>query len=523
MLSKEPIVMSSSIAEPSDESSLLLTNGPNSYSLDDLSSSELRTVLPSPPPSFYRRANAEASSKNRFDGYNPSHSLHLKNSNAAENQPFDTETPLPVTQRILNQKPNLEYAGLHSGARVRNTSSDPLLILRRRQKKIQADVQMLLDAQSIGLMQGYEKKSIDTSYTGSQTSTINSSQSTGYPRVIPVRQPKQKQVRLRGARIGLSEKMRELVEIKFEEQIKLENEILIREKALKMVDNWEKKLARLEVQLSRCSDARIPGSWEGEEINEESSEVCELEKEKKAIEIEVHHFEQKLMQMKTRYMCYRGALRNTKSDIEEFLKSPPVPDSIVIEEKDSFAALPISKRSLSMATEWWCKEISKIALEKSIAENEKTALEEGVQMWEACLKVVTNFEGDLREEIANGSIQDEIKLKDQIMKICLVIKELRGNLEIAEKKRWNLLICAIGAELEALKEGHNILKGNLEKFQDEVPLKTNQSPPFHINGNDGDTYDIDGDENSKPGLEREIIGDNKSRMSNFFAPNKDSG
>lgn len=402
-------------------------------------------------------------------------------------------------------------------------------------------MQKLLDAQSIGLMQGYKKKSTDTSYTDSQTSTIKSLQGTGYPRVIPVRQPKPKQVRLRGARIGISEKMRELVEIKFEELINLENEILIREKALKMVDNWEKKLVRLEGQLSNCSDSRIPESWQGEEISDESSELCQLEKEKKAIEIEAHHLELRLKQMKTRYMwlekrineklnkrearlsSYRGALCNTKSDIEEFLKSPPVPDSIVIEEKDSFTALPIRKRSLSLATEWWYKEISKIALEKSIAENEKLALEEGIQMWQVCLKLVTDFEGGLREEIANGSIQDEIKLKDQIMKISLVIEELRGNLDIAEKKRWNLLICAIGAELEALKEGHNILKRDLTKSEDEALPKTSQSLPFHIAGNDSETYDIDGDEILKSDSEREIIGDNKSGMSNFFAPIKDSG
>jgi hypothetical protein len=38
---------------------------------------------------------------------------------------------------------------------------------------------------------------------------------------------------------------------------------------------------------------------------------------------------------------------------------------------------------------------------------------------------------------------------------------LERNLGVAESKHWNLLVCAIGAELEAFKEGEGILRGAL--------------------------------------------------------------
>ena len=40
-----------------------------------------------------------------------------------------------------------------------------------------------------------------------------------------------------------------------------------------------------------------------------------------------------------------------------------------------------------------------------------------------------------------------------------IVRDLEGKAREAEEKRWNLLICAIGAELEAFREGEGLLRG----------------------------------------------------------------
>jgi len=46
-----------------------------------------------------------------------------------------------------------------------------------------------------------------------------------------------------------------------------------------------------------------------------------------------------------------------------------------------------------------------------------------------------------------------------------VIEKLEENVKVAEEEGWKLLICAIGAELAAFKEGEGILRGALEVFE----------------------------------------------------------
>jgi hypothetical protein len=86
-------------------------------------------------------------------------------------------------------------------------------------------------------------------------------------------------------------------------------------------------------------------------------------------------------------------------------------------------------------------------------------------MWEDSIQVVTEFEDDLRLQMASNEVQDAKMLRNHISKMRTVIETLEETLKVAEDRGWNLLICAVGAELEAFKEGYNILKGALETFE----------------------------------------------------------
>jgi len=88
-----------------------------------------------------------------------------------------------------------------------------------------------------------------------------------------------------------------------------------------------------------------------------------------------------------------------------------------------------------------------------------------VQMWEESISIVTKFEDDLRKQMASNEVQNVEELRKQVGKMGGVIIRLGATLSVAEERGWNLLICAVGAELEAFKEGEGILRGALGMSQ----------------------------------------------------------
>jgi DNA repair exonuclease SbcCD ATPase subunit len=264
--------------------------------------------------------------------------------------------------------------------------------------------------------------------------------------------------------------MGELVLVKEEEFGILDNEIERREKVLVTVTEWE---TRIEGARARLADNS------GSEGGEEDREISELRDEERAVETEIREMEDRLLQMKARQRWlkerinegvnrrearlsgYRGALREVEGEVRQFLKAPPIPVSIVMGEEEGFVALPPSRRTLEMAKEWWSKEIGALHGRKKEVGREKEALEEGAKMWRESIDIVVEFEDELRRQMKSTEVQDVDGLRKQIGKMETAISKLEETVKIAEERGWNLLICVVGAELEAFKEGVAILRGAL--------------------------------------------------------------
>ena len=360
---------------------------------------------------------------------------------------------------------------------------------------IQNDFQSLLDAQSVGLVRGFggDIGQDGSSDAGSSTPTSRSMQTSsarGRSRgITPVRQPKGKVVGLRGARRGLFRDMEQLVAVKSEEERVLSAEIERREDVLRRVESWE---TRIKIVKRQLSGSHRSGDDEPGVVDEESREIAELKNEERAVANEIREMEDRLAQMKARKLwlgdrikegvnrresrlsSYHGTLREVESEVKEFLKRPPIPISIIMGDEESFMALPAHRRTLEMAREWWSKEVFRLEGRKAEVEKEKLALEKGARMWEESAQIVMDFEDDLRKQMASNQVQGAEILREQIGRMGRVIKRLGENVRSAEEKGWNLLICAIGAELEAFREGESILKdaqksiaGDLVQGQDE--------------------------------------------------------
>ncbi|POS85722.1 hypothetical protein EPUL_002651 [Erysiphe pulchra] len=521
---------------PSNRSGLLLSDM-NSFNLDDMASSERHTALPFPQSSFNRPQDTKDYSHNIT-----SHSEALNNLSHSESDVSGrlrpVKTPPSITRSLLLRKPITHSPIMPLNFRERKIRPDQLLALYRREKATQADIQNLLDAQSTALLQGYDESGEDLSDNSSRTSADKKLQNVSSSRVVPVRQPRKKPIGLRGARNGLTAKMEELIYIKREELTVYEHEISVRNEAIKIAKNWETKLIKLNEQLSNFSDDSNIETWRDEDADIEKSEYTRLMEEEKTVETKIRQLENELIQLKARQewikgridesankkearlSSYRGALRNAELEIKEFLRNPPVPNSFVIGEEKSFTKLPVSETSLTMAIDWWNKESLQASLSKQKAEKEKTALEDGIQIWEPSIQIISEFENDLREKLKSERTMDVIDFKDQITKIDSIIEKLEENLHTVTTRGWNLLICAIGAELEALKKGQNILSQSLEISENESSLKTR---PFSSRGVNNYIYDMDGDENTRHSLEQGLAEDDLSGISSFNNQIKYSG
>jgi hypothetical protein len=464
-----------------------------------------RAASPSPPPSFYRAQNddTEHSSANLVTNGRSNQSLSPSPSRTKSRRIQFSSPPPPIASTFLppknlptSQVPRKGDESIHV-SRLASPASrrtrvgapvDPLLGLERREKAIQDELQELLDAQSAGLIMGFGGGAeLDGSDAGSSTPTTSLARSGNATRggIVPVRQPKRKVVGLRGARRGLLRDMRALVQVKNEEMELLSEEIEKRQVVLARTDVYEKKIEENRHHLSGYSGTGGSDSGEGEGGGEEAMEIAELRTEERAVENEIREVEDRLAQMKARHRwlgerireginrrdarlsSYRGALREVEAEAKEFLKRPPISVSIVMGNDEGFYALPASRRTLGMAKEWWNKEITLLAAREDEVEKEKAALEEGAQMWEDSTKVVMDFEDDLRTQMSSHDAKDTQMLRNQIDKMRQVIRRLTDILKTAESRGWNLLICAVGAELEAFKQGEGILVGALEALKDE--------------------------------------------------------
>ncbi|PBP27576.1 WD domain-containing protein [Diplocarpon rosae] len=465
-------------------------------SLQNLSprESQSRVASPSPPPSFYHERNIHSPSSS------PSRTQARRIQFAAPPPPIVTSVVLPppnaTYQAHHNFRGSLEAlnGGRSSSPRMGRGGGgiDPLLGLERREKAIQDDLQLLLDAQSAGLIQGFGGDAAGgdgSSEAGSSTPTTRSQQrSSSRGRsggILPVRQPRRKVIGLRSARRGLLRDLGELVAVKKEQVGILTSEVQRRDEALAKLDAWENNMKEVRGKLSGYSGPGGPD--DGEAGGEETQEIVEFRTEEAAVENEIREVEDRLAQMKARkrwlgerikectnrrdarLSSYRGALREIEAEVKEFLRRPPVPVPMVMGGEEGFTALPANRRTLGMAREWWSKEISQLKIRQEEVEREKLALQEGAQLWEESIRVVSEFEDGLRKQMASTDVQDPEMLRKQIDNMGDVIQKLSSTVRIAEDNGWNLLICAVGAEREAFKEGQEILRGALDMAQRNDP------------------------------------------------------
>lgn len=329
--------------------------------------------------------------------------------------------------------------------------------------------------------------------------------------IIPVRQPRAKKLGIGGARKGIARSMAQLADLKTEEDASLHTALSARKQALS-------KLRKLAATRDGIADELY--ALEADDEEPLKQELEELDNEHRGVCTEIRDLEARLAGLKTRRRFleggmddvknrreaglsgYKNALKEVQDSVKSFLTRPPVrpldlealADSSPGEEQQppsspggvEFMHLRPERRTIDMAREWWESEVHILEKRKAEVDTERRALEEGGAVWEEVVNLVLNFEADLRKQMTTGSttnavdddrgkgkgkareLTTEEALKVQHAKIHEVIAALEQRLGAAEARGWNLLIAAIGAELEAFREAAAVHRGMLRAAGVEV-------------------------------------------------------
>ncbi|KAK1781498.1 hypothetical protein QBC45DRAFT_58468 [Copromyces sp. CBS 386.78] len=403
--------------------------------------------------------------------------------------------------------------------------------LQHRERLIQKEFQHILDAQATGLMANLDPdaappSSSNVSDAGS-TSTARRShavfelptRTTETGEIIPVRQPRQKPLTLRGARAALARTMALAADLKIEEEANLDSALFIRKKALS-------ELRRLSTQ--RDAIVEELRTLEGDDEEPLARELRELDEEYTNVRAEIAELEERLVGLRKRKRWldgrrldvrnrreaglsgYKGALKEVDDKLEDVLIKPRVlpldVEAVVgpshnegnqeVEQQAlvglEFMRLRPERRTADMAKDWWESEIALLERRKEEVNKERSALEEGAEVWREVVRLVMAYEEDLRKEIAKASraepqgfSHDSGKGKgkavaddqatsplkfysSQLDNITKVMGELDEKFNIAEEHGWKLLLYAIGAELEAFKQAKEMIRGMLMEQGYEV-------------------------------------------------------
>ncbi|CBX94812.1 hypothetical protein IAQ61_009471 [Plenodomus lingam] len=400
----------------------------------------------SPPPKF---------PKSFEDPHAREHELPLYNS------PPSPRIPPPVTASVLWSAPK---SSLSPPPRV----PDDLLAIQRRARHLEKQLQELLDAQADGLiggLNGSHTPADDLVSNGSTTPTVSSIKSAERVTENGSLEPRsrKKKIGLNAARLGISKRIRQLANVKAEELDLLDQELRNLQVTVEKTETWTQKRARLEKKIKDI---------EGESAG---ARAQTLQAEASRLELDIRQKEQELWTLKNQHRRVLDELADTENAVEaklssyktsqsildreisNFLTRPPIAGHIPM-SSSPFLTLPAKRRTLEMAREFWHDEYNRLAEKCEEVDADRGALDDGAQLWNDVVKKIAEYETglqDFMQQAGRSESQDSSKLLEQMDATIVYLEE---KLEYASSQSWNLLVCAIGAELEAFKQGKDILK-----------------------------------------------------------------
>ncbi|KAM4055982.1 Atg28p-like protein [Hirsutella rhossiliensis] len=301
---------------------------------------------------------------------------------------------------------------------------------------------------------------------------------------------------LQEVRNGLRESLADLADLKREEDAQAKAALSERKTALARLDGLCTK--RIEI----CDELKVLENDDEEPLGQElrklgsehdslNDEIRQLEEMLAGMQNRRRRLKERMNDVKSKREAglsgYRGALKDVDAEVNTLLRRPPVHPlgpEMLDRGKDEgeearstggldFMRLIPQRRTIEMARAWWEAEVEILEQQRAHIGEEQQALEQGSIVWQEVVALVTHFESRLREIMKAGTskstrsflaldgkkVSRDDLIRSQLPIMDEVVAGLAQRMQVAESKRWNLLICAIGAEWETFKEAHDVLKG----------------------------------------------------------------
>ena len=330
---------------------------------------------------------------------------------------------------------------------------------------------MFLDAQADGLMEGITG---DIDVEDGLKSHDSFSQAGN---VVPSRQPSSQSIALNEARQGITSTMIELAKVKHQECDSLTKDLEAVESHLGQIKAWRLRQLQLEEQLDSLK--AFPPRSDADALRDERQSLQQridammatvngLKSQQRTIDARLSQLENAA---ESKSSSYRTSLSILNSEVDKFLRDPPEFSLMVESEVEPLLDLPKSRRTLGLAEEYLKALQTTETRHIDDARREELALENGARTWSEAVGEVAGFEAQLKKEIGNlgqrvrsgnpGAASDALNEEGNMRKILAIMHEVLERLETAfqeaDSNGWTLLVCSIGAELEAFRQGHEIL------------------------------------------------------------------
>ncbi|CAD0115082.1 unnamed protein product [Aureobasidium uvarum] len=419
--------------------------------------------------------------------YSPS-SLSPDGRRRSKNPRWRTPSPMAssaVPQPIVNSIYVPTTAHSHPSPSVQ--TDDTLLMFRRKQRELEAQLQLLLDAQADALLAGLDPSSTsaaedDALSTGSSTPTASAL----YSKPRPQSSLKTEKVGLRQARVGLYATMRRLAQLKSQESQYLAPSLDHFASAVNQIDTWQKKRDALQSRASQIQSGddhnRALGLHKQAddmqvEINELEERLARLKRDQHKLRAEAQEIENTV---DARLASYTNSLGMVEDSIQTFLQDGSANHwtaVINVLDMDRFWRLPSQDRTLKSAKDAFGQERDSLIERRGTCDAERDALEEGAVVWKDTVKQVSTFERTLAKATSRMSKESQSQLdspaetKELLSMLEQTTTELENKHKLAETRSWKLLVAAIGAELEAFLKGKHILEAALAAAVDETSLE----------------------------------------------------
>ncbi|KAL6401726.1 hypothetical protein AUP68_15605 [Ilyonectria robusta] len=439
------------------------------------------TRLPSPPASWDTKMRSPGSpSRTRpkpiFSQPPPpiTSSILLSKQGSRPSLPSNYTETLAGNGLLAASRSGLESTFLHQRPHEGAYRPDSVWrSLQRRERALERDIQQLLDLQASGLLAGSGDSVSDRdlerdSDTGGEStfysaatskSRMSSSlyvppRSTPDGNVIPVRQPAaRKPLGLQSARAGLRRSMAALSELKAEEDIHLDTALAQRKDALAYLDTMSDRRDGIYAELHAL-----------EEDDQEplGRELRELGIEQESLDQGIRLMEEKLVGMRNRRRWVRDKIDDVKNRRESGLSGYRAAGrDIDTEFRELLRRPPITPLDLQ-------------AIKQSAGPDSGTDTESPGGLDFLRLRPERRTAEMARSDKVAATASQEA-IDGQLARMDSVVQELEQRLQLAEDKHWNLLICAIGAELEAFVEAQGLLKATFGTPGEEPELLTGSS------------------------------------------------